>query len=256
MHKKLPVLLSFSAAILLTLGVGGCKSHAPEPNLQNANGNGSTLGSQSPDAGNNPTSAGPSGQLQGNLQNAQAGQRAAAPSAPKPPQKITLTVDAGREVSVRIHEGFTAKTANVGDAFGGELAAPLTTQSGKIVFAKGTPVEGSVVSAKGQGRFAGAGVLAIELRTVGGVPVQASEYVVSQKGKGKRTAALIGGGAGLGALIGGLTGGGKGAAIGGAIGGGAGTAGAGLTGNKQLVIPAGSDVVFELQQPVSRIVTQ
>ena len=41
---------------------------------------------------------------------------------------------------------------------------------------------------------------------------------------------MIGGGAGAGALIGGIAGGGKGAAIGALVGGGAGTAGAGLRG--------------------------
>jgi hypothetical protein len=89
------------------------------------------------------------------------------------------------------------------------------------------------------------------LTRVGGHSVSATEYVVSKKGKGKRSAALIGGGAGGGALIGALAGGGKGALIGGLIGGGAGTAGAGLTGNKQLVIPSESLIVFELSQPLS-----
>jgi hypothetical protein len=67
------------------------------------------------------------------------------------------------------------------------------------------------------------------------------------KGKGKRTAVLAGGGAGLGALIGGLTGGGKGAAIGAAAGGGAGTAGTAFTGNKEIVLPAESAVPFTLK---------
>jgi hypothetical protein len=160
-------------------------------------------------------------------------------------------VPPGKDVNVRITETINSKTANVGDRFTGVLSAALTTRSGETVFAKGTTVSGSVVAAKGEGRFKGAGVLAIELREVAGHPVTATEYVVSQKGKGKRSAALIGGGAGGGALIGALAGGGKGALIGGLLGGGAGTAGAGLTGNKQLVIPTESIVVFELSQPLS-----
>jgi len=67
-------------------------------------------------------------------------------------------------------------------------------------------------------------------------------------------------GAGAGALIGSQIGGDSrarvagaigGALLGGLIGGGAGTAGAGLTGNKPLVIPTESIVVFGLSQPIS-----
>ena len=178
---------------------------------------------------------------------------AAQNSQPQPPQpvKVTLTVASGRDVNVRITETINTKTANVGDRFTGVLSSALTTKSGETVFAKGTTVSGEVVAAKGQGRFKGSGVLAIELQEVAGRHVSATEYVVSKKGKGKRTAALIGGGAGGGALIGALAGGGKGALIGGLIGGGAGTAGAGFTGNKPLVIPTESIVVFELTQPLS-----
>ncbi|HXZ27026.1 MAG TPA: hypothetical protein VEG08_03395, partial [Terriglobales bacterium] len=72
----------------------------------------------------------------------------------------------------------------------------------------------------------------------------------SMKGKGKRTAAFIGGGAAAGAIIGALAGGGKGAAIGAAAGGGAGTAGAAFTGNKDITFPAESALSFSLLQPV------
>jgi len=183
---------------------------------------------------------------------ARASVRASAPSVEKPaPVKITLTVAPGTDVNVRINETINAKTANVGDPFTGVLTEPLTAPSGRTVFPKGTDVAGTVVSAKGQGRFAGAGALAIELSQIGGHRVSATEYVVTKKGKGKRTAALIGGGAGIGALVGGLLGGGKGAAIGGLAGGGAGTAGAGFTGNQAFVIPSESIVVFEVSQPIS-----
>jgi hypothetical protein len=73
----------------------------------------------------------------------------------------------------------------------------------------------------------------------------------SLNGKGKRTATLIGGGAGGGALIGGLAGGGKGALIGAALGAGAGTAGSAYTGEKEIVLPAESALSFKLTEPVT-----
>ena len=82
------------------------------------------------------------------------------------------------------------------------------------------------------------------------IPVQTALRTFSEKGKGKRTAVMAGGGAALGGLIGGLAGGGKGAAIGLAAGGGAGAGGAALTGNKEIVLPAESAVSFELSQPL------
>jgi len=112
-------------------------------------------------------------------------------------------------------------------------------------------VSGTVVAAKGQGRFKGAGDLAIQLTSIAGIPVQSSTYEEVAKGKGKRTATLTGGGAGLGALIGGLAGGGKGALIGGLEGAGAGGAGSALTGNKDVVIPAESQVTFRLTSPLT-----
>jgi hypothetical protein len=56
---------------------------------------------------------------------------------------------------------------------------------------------------------------------------------------------MIGGGAGAGALIGGIAGGGKGAAIGALVGGGAGTGGAGLTGNRDVSFGAESACHFQ-----------
>jgi len=61
-----------------------------------------------------------------------------------------------------------------------------------------------------------------------------------------RNAELIGGGAGLGALIGGLAGHGKGAVIGAAAGAGAGTAGAAATGKKDASVPAETALSFRL----------
>ncbi len=225
-------LISATLVLFLLFVVTGCKSSplASDASAQN--------------------SATPAGPAASSSSPSDSGASASTPEPPKP-VKVTLTVAPGKDITVRISETINSKTANLGDPFTGVLTSALTTGMGETVFAKGTEVSGTVVSAKGQGRFAGAGVLAIELKEVGGRPVVATEYVVSQKGKGKRTAALIGGGAGGGTLIGALAGGRKGALIGSLIGGGAGTAGAAFTGNKPLVIPTESIVVFELSQPLS-----
>jgi len=80
--------------------------------------------------------------------------------------------------------------------------------------------------------------------------IETSAVTRTEKGKGKRTAVLAGGGAAVGALIGGLAGGGKGAAIGAVAGGGAGTGGAAFTGNKDIVLPAESALSFKLNAPL------
>jgi hypothetical protein len=147
-----------------------------------------------------------------------------------------------------------SKTAQDGQPFNGTLANGIASK-GKVVIPAGSAVSGVVSEAKSAGKFKGEAILAIRLTSINvkGVPhnLSTDEYVVTQKGKGKRSAVMIGGGAGGGALIGGLAGGGKGALIGGLIGAGAGTAGAAFTGNKELTIPAESAVSFKTTTPIT-----
>jgi hypothetical protein len=170
------------------------------------------------------------------------------PPPPPPPPPIKYVVPAGTALVVRMGQTLTAKGSNVGDSFTGTLAQSVVVHGVKVVKA-GAPVTGTVVAAKGQGRFKGSGDLVITVNRVGSFSVAASSYEATVKGKGKRTGAMVGGGAGGGALIGGLAGGGKGALIGGLIGAGAGTAGAAFTGNKAVSIPAESVVSFNLSEP-------
>jgi hypothetical protein len=122
------------------------------------------------------------------------------------------------------------------------------------VIPTGTSVTGKVTEAAPLGRFKGGAVLRLVLQSItlngNERPIQTSSFSQTAKGKGKRTATMIGGGAGVGALIGGLAGGGKGAALGALAGAGAGTAGSALTGNKEIVLPAESVIAFELQQAI------
>jgi hypothetical protein len=173
---------------------------------------------------------------------------AAAPAPPPPPKQYTVPV--GTPIVVRVEQTVSAKNSSVGDSFSGVLAQSVVVH-GVTVIRAGAPVTGVVTAAKGQGRFKGAGDLAIAIKRVGNYEVSTTAYEATSKGKGKRTAGFVGGGAGGGALIGGLAGGGKGALIGGLLGAGAGTAGAALTGNKDITVPAESVVTFKLAEPLT-----
>ena len=165
-----------------------------------------------------------------------------------------VTLPAGTVVTVRLAGAVGSKLSANGDHFNATVARPVEVD-GKVVVPAGTEALGKVVEAVPQGRFKGAAVLRLVLESV---TVKNDSYDVKTnsvsrylKGKGKRTATLIGGGAGGGALIGGLAGGGKGALIGAALGAGAGTAGAAYTGEKEIVLPAESTLSFKLAHPLT-----
>lgn len=165
-----------------------------------------------------------------------------------------VAIPAGTVITVRLGQTVGSKISNTGDSFSVTLAEPVEV-GGKVVVPTGTSASGHVVEAVPEGRFKGGARLrlALDSVTVKGTKydVQTTPVSRSLKGKGKRTATIIGGGAGAGALIGGLAGGGKGALIGAAVGAGAGTAGAAYTGNKDITLPAESALSFKLAQPLA-----
>jgi len=164
------------------------------------------------------------------------------------------TLPAGTVITVRLGNAVGSKVSNSGDAFHASLAKPIEVD-GKVVVPSGADAAGTVLQAVPQGQFKGGAVLKLALSsvTVDGDSYDVKTSVVSRylQGKGKRTAVMIGGGAGGGALLGGLVGGGKGALIGAAVGAGAGTAGAAYTGNKEIMLPAESTLSFKLSEPVT-----
>ncbi len=171
-------------------------------------------------------------------------QRAPAPVA-------ALVVPVGTRITAVTNQSLSAEHSDPGAGFTGSLAYPIVVR-GTTVFARGTEVRGEITSAKGRGRFKGAGVLGISLTSIGGRRVETTEYIQREKGRGKRTAGFIGGGGGVGALIGGLAGGGKGALIGGLAGAGAGTGAGALTGSRDVVIPAESTVSFTTRSTITK----
>ena len=168
------------------------------------------------------------------------------------PKEVTLP--AGTVITVRLASAVGSKTSNTGDHFNATIATPVES-GGKVVLPKGAEVLGKVAQAVSQGRFKGGASLSLALESVtidgDAYDIKTNSVARYQKGKGKRTAAMIGGGAGGGALIGGLAGGGKGALIGAVLGAGAGTAGAAYTGEKEIVLPAESTLSFKLAGPLT-----
>ena len=168
------------------------------------------------------------------------------------PKEVTLP--AGTVLTVRLAGTVGSKTSNAGDHFNATMVTPVEAGD-KVALPKGADVQGKVVDAKPQGRFKGGASLSLRLESVtisgDAYDIKTSSVSRYQKGKGKHSAAMIGGGAGGGALIGALAGGGKGALIGAALGAGAGTAGAAYTGEKEIVLPAESTLSFKLTEPVT-----
>jgi hypothetical protein len=162
-----------------------------------------------------------------------------------------VVVPAGTAVTVSLGSALGSKLSQTGQTFTGSVAKDVLVGNA-VVIPQGANVSGTVTDAKPLGKFAGGAVLQVRLDSINvngaDVPVETATRSFSQKGKGKRTAVMAGGGAALGGLIGGLAGGGKGAAIGLAAGGAAGTGGAAFTGNKDIVLPAESAITFELSQ--------
>jgi hypothetical protein len=162
----------------------------------------------------------------------------------------SVSIPAGTRLTIRIDQHLSVKSSRVGETFTGEVADPVLAGDNSELVPKGTLVGGVVDVSHRRGHFKGRSLLELRLTslTMNGTqyPLTTRDLARDKKGKGRRSAALIGGGAGLGMLAGGIASGGVGLVVGGLVGGGAGTAVAGLTGNRDLEIPAESIVHFKL----------
>ncbi len=161
-----------------------------------------------------------------------------------------VNIPAGTSLAVRINQHISVKSSRAGDHFDGEVVEPVADASNRVVVPRGTPVAGIIDASHRRGHFKGASLLELRLTsmTLNGAryPLDTRDLTRTKKGKGKRSAAFIGGGTGLGMLVGGVASGGVGLLVGGLAGAGAGTAAAGLTGNRDIEIPSESIMRFRL----------
>jgi hypothetical protein len=215
------------SALSLLLALAGCQKSADQ---QQASATDPNSSSATPDSG--------------------ASRPAAREAAPRP---RPIVVPAETVISVVLDEPVGSKISQPGQTFTASVREPVEVD-GRVAIPKGARASGIVKDAKPAGRFKGGASLELTLTSI---EIHGENYDVhttapneTSKGKGKRTAAMVGGGAGGGALIGGLAGGGKGALIGGLIGAAAGTGGAGLTGNRDITLAAETPLTFQLVEPL------
>jgi hypothetical protein len=180
---------------------------------------------------------------------------APAPGAAPVVAPVSINVPAGTRMEIRIDQHISVKDTPAGSQFTGEVVeAVADSQGDRIAIPKGSTVQGVVDASHKRGHFKGSSILQLRLTSLSingqSYPLESHDLTETKKGKGKRSAAMIGGGAGAGMLVGGIASGGVGLLVGGLIGGGAGTAGAGLTGNRDINIPAESIVSFRLADPL------
>ena len=164
------------------------------------------------------------------------------------------TIPAGTKIPVVIDQSVSSKMAKAGQTVTGTVAQDVTV-GGIVVIPKGSSAKLIVSSVQASGRLSTPAKLYLRLRTVtvGGktYTLATSSAGRTEKGKGKRDAGFIGGGAAGGAIIGALAGGGKGAAIGAGAGAGAGTVGAAATGKKDIEYPAETRLSFTTRTAVA-----
>ena len=172
--------------------------------------------------------------------------RAVAAGADKvePPAKMVIPV--GTRIRVALLNAVSSDKSHAGDQFMASLSEPVIID-GKTILPKGTKLRGRVMDAAGSGRVKGRASLQLTLMQIvredGNISILTKPYTAVAESTKKRDAAVIGGGAGVGAAIGAIAGGGKGAAIGAAIGGGAGTG--------TVLATKGKEVRFGVEHPLA-----
>ena len=173
-----------------------------------------------------------------------------APAPPPPP--VTVEIPSGTVITVRMIDSVDSSVNRAGEEFAASLEAPVVVGD-KVVIQRGADARVRLNQVSSAGHVQGRSEVQLELVsiTANGTTYKLTSGYYEQHGasRGKRTAATMGGAAGLGALIGAIAGGGKGAAIGAGIGAAGGGVATAATKGQQVKVPSETKLDFTLKSP-------
>jgi hypothetical protein len=168
-------------------------------------------------------------------------------------RRESVELPAGTNLVVRMIDGVDSEVNRVGQTFAASIDEPVT-MGGETVIPRGADVVVKLVDSKESGKLAGRAELTLDLMSVkvDGRMVDINTQSVSRESdsRGQRTAKVAGGGAVLGAIIGGIAGGGKGAVIGAGAGGAAGVGAEEVTKGQRVKVPSETRLTFVLDNSI------
>jgi hypothetical protein len=173
--------------------------------------------------------------------------------APRAPAVEMQTIPAGTSLTVTMSDEVSTSSSKEGDTFHAALTDSWIVD-GHVVAQRGDHVVGRVDDIVTPGKVKGRAQLTLVLTELATndrrYKIKTEPFVAIAVDNKERDAAIIAGGAGVGAAIGAITGGKKGAAIGAILGGGGGTAAVLTTPGKSMKIEPETRVNFVLDNDV------
>lgn len=173
---------------------------------------------------------------------------------PAVPEVIQITVPAGASIRARLNQELKTSVVRTGTIFTAGLAEPLVV-GGQVVAPLGALLEGFISSLGAPSRFRGGGLMELRLTRIinpdqTAYSLNTQPYAHQGRSNLTRNIGLIVAGGVLGAGLGSMLGQTAGALIGIGIGGGTGTLLSWGMGKSDLILHAGTELVFNLSQPV------
>jgi hypothetical protein len=166
---------------------------------------------------------------------------------------VADVIPAGAAMNIRTLQTLYADSSFPGMRVRGVVDYPIADVSGRFIIPRGAPATLEVTYVTRSSNMEGHDRISLRVLSISAhnrvYPVATNDVLFKGPSEGKKAARKILGGAGLGALAGGLFGGGTGAAIGAAAGG---TTGAIMTGSGKthLMVPAETVMQFRLNSAV------